>query len=86
MQSVAGVSGWDGGWTVREDCSGTEDRVGDVESVPGTGVLSVDSITSSLASDGTGSDIDSFFMYGRKKYFPGLAELVHSSYKAFILI
>ena len=87
VEAVADVSGWGRGWTEKVDCSGTESRVGDVDSVLGSGVHvpSVDSKTTSLATDGTGSGTDSFFMYGRKKYFPGLADLVHSSYKAFIL-
>ena len=80
-ESMVSVSGWTGS----EDCSGTEDRVGDIDSVLGIGVVS-DDANYFLAIDGTGSGIDSFFMYGRKKYFPGLADLIYSSYKVFILI
>ena len=64
-ESVMGVSGWDGGWTGSKDCSGTEDSVGDADCVLGIGALLVDAITTSLATDGTGSGINSLFMGGK---------------------
>ena len=53
------MSGWGHGWTEKVDCSGTEDRVGNVDTVLGSGVHvpSVDSETTSLATDRTGSGI-----------------------------
>ena len=56
VEAIAGVSGWGHGWTEKVDCSGTEGRVGDVHSILGSGVPSVDSKTTSLATVGTGSD------------------------------
>lgn len=78
VKSVVGVSGSDGGWTGREHFSEIEGRVGDVDSILGTAVVLVDSRTTSLPRDGTWSGVDSFFMYGRKKYFPVQNDLVQA--------